>query len=416
MGLFSKKQTIDTSEQEVRALRQELIKMVIGYTPAFSTYAGGLYEMDLTVSAIDSMARHASKASIKIKGSAYKNLGNQWKIRINDTMTFQQFIYRTMTIFKCENNVFLIPIYDDVHKICGLHPVSSIGSSIVKVGDELMLRYVMNSITYAIPYSEVGHVKSHQYKHELYGEGNRSLIPTLQLLDTQKQGILNGIKNSGIISFLGRIAQTSRPEEVAKLQKQFNEQNLAVENNGGIGLYDAKISEVTQVKYNQWTIDATQAAHIETSVFNYIGTNSKIMQNDFNEETWGSLYEGGLEPFLIQLGQVMTCILFTPKEIAMGNEVIIESTRLQHASTEVKWKMVTEGVDRGIFTPNEGRELMNLPPVDGGDKRMIRLEYTDVANLGKIQVGKNQNKIIDVEDDPKESEDVNDDNSKDKGV
>lgn len=398
MGLFSRKQNT-----EVRALRQELLKMVIGYTPSFSTFAGGLYEMDLTVSAIDAFARHASKASIKVKGSAYSNLAKQWKVRMNDTMTTSQFLYRLATIFKCENNAFIIPIHDTNHYIIGLYPISSIGASIVEVNGTLVLKYAMNNKTYAMPYAEVGHVKSHHYKNELFGEGNQALYPTMQLLDTQKQGILNGIRNSGIISFLGRIAQTARPEDITKLRKEFNEQNLTIENNGGIGLYDAKISEVTQVKREQWTVDAVQAEHIEKSVFNYIGVNSKIMQSDFNEETWGSFYEGGEEPFLIQVGQVITNMMYTPKEVSADNEVIIESTRLQHASTDTKWKMVVEGMDRGMFSANDGLELMNLPGIGpDGDRRYIRMEYTALENLDKVQkVDKTPKGIQESEEDGK---------------
>ena len=32
-------------------------------------------------------------------------------------------------------------------------------------------------------------------------------------------------------------------------------------------------------------------------------------------------------------------------------------------------------LDRGIFTLNDVREIWNLPPVDGGDARIIRGEY-----------------------------------------
>ena len=397
MGIFSRKQTTET-----RALRSELLKMVVGYTPSFSTYSGGLYEMDLTVSAIDAFARHASKANIKIKGKAYKNLSNQWKVRMNDTMTTQQFLYRLATIFKCENNAFLIPVYGDHGEIVGIHPISSIGATVTEVNGTLMLKFRMNQKEYAMPYSEVGHVKSHQYKNELFGDGNQSLNPTMQLLDIQKQGIVNGIKTSGVISFLGRIAQTARPEEITRVRKEFNEQNLTIENQGGIGLYDSKIADVQQVKREQFIVDTSQAEHIEKSVFNYIGVNTKIMQNDYNEDTWGSFYEGGQEPFLIQVGQVLTCMMFTPKEIAMENEVIIESTRLQHANTATKWKVCTEGMDRGVFSVNESREIMNLPPIEDGDRRYIRMEYTAVENLDKVQ---KINKV----DEPKETQENEED-------
>jgi hypothetical protein len=35
------------------------------------------------------------------------------------------------------------------------------------------------------------------------------------------------------------------------------------------------------------------------------------------------------------------------------------------------------------MTINEFRELFGLPPVEGGDKLVIRKEYTDLGNLGE---------------------------------
>ena len=39
--------------------------------------------------------------------------------------------------------------------------------------------------------------------------------------------------------------------------------------------------------------------------------------------------------------------------------------------------------DRGLITVNQGLAVFNLPPVEDGDKRYIRKEYTEVKNLDK---------------------------------
>lgn len=36
-------------------------------------------------------------------------------------------------------------------------------------------------------------------------------------------------------------------------------------------------------------------------------------------------------------------------------------------------------VDRGAMTPNEWREVLNLPPVEGGDKPLRRLDTVTVG-------------------------------------
>ena len=39
-------------------------------------------------------------------------------------------------------------------------------------------------------------------------------------------------------------------------------------------------------------------------------------------------------------------------------------------------------VDRGLMTPNEYRELLNLPPYEGGDELVLRL---DTAKTGDVK-------------------------------
>ena len=369
-------------------LKNDMIRMITGYTPSFSTYSGGVYEMDLTVSAIDTFARHVSKANPKIKGSAYSNLSKQWQVRMNDMMTTQQFLYRAATIFKCENNCFILPVYDQYKFIVGLYPIPAIGSEIVTVNGELMLKYKLNNKQYAIPYAEVGHLKNHQYKNELYGDGNTAIYPTMQLLDTQNQGIIEGIKKSASIRFIGRTSNIMTEDSLKQARADFSN-NLSNENNGGIAIYDRRLEDVKQVDSKPFIVDADQAEHIRTNVYNYFGVNEDIMQNNFTEDTWGSFYEGSIEPFLIQLSQVVTSMLYSNREIAADNYVIFESTRLQHANTATKMNLITNLFDRGFLTHNQGLEILNLPQIDSDDanKRYIRLEYVSVENLGKVQVG-----------------------------
>lgn len=368
-------------KQEKRMLQSELVKMVVGYSPVFSTYSGGVYEMDMTVSAIDSFARHVSKANPKIKGTSYKTLEKQFQVYMNDTMTTSQFLYRSATIYKCENNVYIIPIYDQYKLISGWYPVSTIGSSIVNVNGVLMLKYVMSTKTYAIPYNEVIHLKSHHYQNELVGNGNQALYSTMQLLDTQNQGIINGVKQSATIRFLAKLTNVLKPSDIKAERDRLVADNLNSDNNGGVLLFDNKYADIKQVDSKPFIVDAEQSNFIRTNVYNYFGTNENILQNNFNEQQWGAYYEGEIEPFLIQLSQGMSRCMYTNRELSVGNMIIWESSRLQYADTSTKLNLITQLFDRGFLTHNQGLEIMNLPPQDDGDKYYIRREYAEVADL-----------------------------------
>ena len=49
-------------------------KMLNGYSPTFTSFNGGVYEMDLTRVAINNFATHCSKLKPEIEGSAAKHL------------------------------------------------------------------------------------------------------------------------------------------------------------------------------------------------------------------------------------------------------------------------------------------------------------------------------------------------------
>jgi hypothetical protein len=366
---------------EKRMLQREITKMVVGYSPIFSSYTGGVYEMDLTVAAIDSFARHVSKANPKIRGNSYKNIEKQFQVYMNETMTTSQFLYRTATIYKCENNVFIIPIYDQYNFISGWYPASTIGAKFEHINGVMMLRYRINLKDYAIPYSEVVHLKSHHYRHELIGNDNRVLIPTMELLDTQNQGIINGVKQSATIRFLAKLTNILKPSDIKAERERLVADNLNSDNNGGVLLFDSKYSDIKQVDSKPFIVDAEQSAHIRSNVYNYFGTNEKILQNSYTESQWGAYYEGEIEPFLIQLSQAMSRAMFTDRELSFGNMIMWESSRLQYADTGTKLNLITQLFDRGFLTHNQGLEIMNLPPRDDGDQYFIRREYAEIHQL-----------------------------------
>ena len=121
---------------------------------------------------------------------------------------------------------------------------------------------------------------------------------------------------------------------------------------------------------------------IKENVFTYFGTNEDILQNKFNSDSWNAYYEGSIEPFAIEASLVHTNMLFSEREISFGNSVIFTANRLQYLSNSEKLNTVTQLFDRGFLTHNQGLEIFNMAPVDGGDKRFIRKEYTETDKIG----------------------------------
>ncbi len=89
-----------------------------------------------------------------------------------------------------------------------------------------------------------------------------------------------------------------------------------------------------------------------------------------------------MEPFALQASLVLTKMLFTEREIAHGNEFLLSANRLQFASTKDKVEIITQLFDRGMLERDEGREIMQMPPLPNGQGKgfYIRGEYVSVQD------------------------------------
>ena len=146
-------------------------------------------------------------------------------------------------------------------------------------------------------------------------------------------------------------------------------------------MFDAKYADVKQIESAAMVVNPKQQEIIRASVFEYFGTNEKILTNTYTEDEWNAYYEGKIEPFAIQASLVLSHMTFTPAEIAQGAGILATANRLQYASNQTKLNIVTQLFDRGFMTHNMGLDIFNMSPVEGGDKYYIRKEYTEVSKL-----------------------------------
>lgn len=383
MGLFDKLFPNKTANKNAEDNIEGYFKTMNAYSPSFTTYEGGLYEMELTRSAINAFATAVSKLKPEMVGSAYKSLGKQLQFKPNEYMDTTKFLYRLATILSVNTTAFIIPLYSEDYKtITGYYPLLPQRTEVVQVKGQPWLRYTFNNgEKAAIELTEVGILTQYQYKNDFFGDGNAPLMPTLQLMDIQKQGMEEAIKQSANIRFMAKLGQSVRPEDIEKERKRFSKQNLSSENQSGVMMFDSKYSEVNQIDSKPFIVDDKQMLQIKNNVFNYFGVNEKIIQNNFNENEWNAFYEGKVEPFALQLGLVMTNMTFTHNEVAHGNQLMWTSNRMQYASNTTKLQVSTQLFDRGILTTNDVMDIWNMAHVEDGDKRYIRREYVETDKL-----------------------------------
>jgi hypothetical protein len=362
----------------------EYFDALTAYQPVFTSFEGSLYEMELTRSAVHSFATQISKLKPEVRGTGNQTLERMLQFKPNPIQDTSKFLYRLATIYKVQNNVFIVPIIGEAG-IVGYYPIVPDNAKFVEHNKKLFVIYEIGQSRSAIEFEKVGMLNQFQYRNDLFGDSNSALRPTLELMHSQNEGIIEGIKSSASIRFMARLAHKLSDADVKKEREKFTEQNLGQSNNTGVMMFDQRYEDVKQIISRPFVVDSAQMSNIKESVYSYFGTNENILQNKFNSDQWNAYYEGALEPFAIQLSLTMTNMTFTPREIAFGNDIIFTANRLQYASNTEKLNIVTQLFDRGFLTHNQGLEIFNMATVgEEGDKRYIRKEYAEYDNLNSI--------------------------------
>ena len=361
-------------------------KMLDGYTPRFTSYSGGLYEQELVRSAINARATHISKLKVETRGSARPALQNKLKHGPNQFQTWGQFLYRLSTILDVHNTAFITPVFDEYGEPSGIYCPLPHKCEFVqydtKDGIVPYLRYSFGwGETAAVELEYCGIMTKFQYKHDLIGESNRALFPTMDLIHIQNQGIEEGVKSAATYRFWARVTNFSMAEDLANERKRFTSENFSKDaDGGGVLLFPNTYDNINQVKSSPWVVDADQMKAIDENVYKYFGVNEEILTNKAYGDTWAAFYEGAIEPFAIQFSDVLTKMLFTLREQTNGNLVMATANRLQYMSNADKLQVSAQMADRGLMTRNEIREIWNLPPLldPYGNQLPVRGEYYNV--------------------------------------
>jgi len=378
MGLFSGKQE--------NATETSIYKMVVDCGNGFYAWNGKLYRSELVRACIKPKTKAVGKAIAKHIRKTTDNDGNK-KILVNPSvntrfmleepnefMTGQMLQEKVANQLSLNGNAFILIIRDSFGVPVGLYPIPA--ASVEAKYDEnheLYLKfYYLNGKQSEFYYKEIIHIRDDFFFNDIFGENpTEALAEVMDVVGTINQGIKAAIKNSNIIRWLLKFTASMRDEDLKVKAQDFAQNYLQISNNSTtVAAVDAK-ADAIQVKNESYVPNAANIQTQEERVYSFFNTNKKIVQSAYSEDEWISYYEATIEPVLQQMAGEYTRKLFSRRERGCGNEIIFDSSKLTFAS--MKTKLQLGGLaDRGIMTPNEIRDVFNLPPVDGGDVLLLR--------------------------------------------
>ena len=380
--------------------KSESFALLDGYKPVYHTWGGAVYESELCRAAIDAKGRHISKLSPVILGTAKPSLKARLSDRPNDIQTWSQFLYKTATILNVKNTCFVTSLFDDGGNLTGFYSIAPESWSILRdqMTGQLWLRFVFKGMqTGAAPLEETGILTRYQYDSDFFGSSNDALNDTMNLLDIQRQGIEEAAKNSSTIRFIARASTLADHKDLIREQIRLGSL-LRSKYSNGILLFPSNATDIRQVQQSAYQVDSRQLELIQNNVFTYYGVNQDILQNKAVGDAFSAFYEGEIEPFALQLSQVLTRIAYTERERVYGSEICFTASRVQYMTNKDKMDYVNSAIDRGLITIDEARDVWQLPPLPDGRGQIViaRGEYYDTATGEKI------GGIMDADPSPKE--------------
>lgn len=372
-----------------------VMKMLNGHVPVFTDFGSNAYDSDIVRSAVDAIARNTAKLKgrhiRRIDGrvqNVQSNLDYLLSVRPNQFMDAYTCWYRVATQYFMKNNAFIFVDTDSMGNILGFYPLNFSQVEFIETQKEVFCRFrFMGGEILTVPYANIIHLRRFYYRNDLFGEPNENaILPTLELINTTNEGIINAIKSSAFLRGLLKFQSMLKKEDMIAQRDAFVKDYLDVTNNGGIAATDAK-ADYIELKNDPKMVDAGHMALIQDKIYKYYGVSEAIVRSDYNEDQWNSFYSSVVEPFALQLSLEMTSKIFTERERGFGNEIVFSASRLLYASNQTKITISKELLPLGIFTINEIREIWEAEPVEGGDIRVQTLNVVNADKADEYQLG-----------------------------
>ena len=367
------------------------VELVTQNNSNFFLWGNKAYDSDTVRACVNAQALRFSKLQLKHIREIYKDSGKDLVINPepyikflleepNPYTTMDMLLYKTSVQLSLSGNAFWLIIRDENSLPIELYliPAKSVNDLYDDQGHLVYEFIVGNAQTFRVDSADVIHLRDYYGEHEYFGSGKfKALAPLLEITETTDRGIINAIRNSGIVKWLLKYTSALRPEDLKSNAKKFAENYLDISNSSvGVAAVDSK-ADATQISPNDYVPNALQMDRTKQRILELFNTNEKIITSTADEDEENAYFDAVISPKIVQLKNELTRKLFTRRQRGCGNYIAVGSFNLQSASLKTKLNFAGM-VDRGAMLPNEWRESLGLAPVPGGDTPLRRLDTVPV--------------------------------------
>lgn len=382
------------------------LAMVNGNTPIYAQFGQNVFASDVVQQAIACIAQEISKLTPRhirfdkdgLQVPVFDSISDLLEYGPNEWSTTKDFLEKITWQLYLNYNVFILPIYDEetagegkARRYRALYPLDPTEVSFIVDGrNELYTEFRFqtgNKLT--LKYADLIHWR-YRYSVNPFMGGNangqpdtQGLLQTVEINHKLLQSIEKSVNSSmqiyGVMKYNTILDEDNMKSEIQRFEK------MLAENKNGIIAADLK-SEYIQIKPDPKLIDKDTLAFIDSKILRHYGVPLSILTGDFTPEQYQSFYEKTLEPQINALNQVFTKALFTPRELQFGNKIVFYANNLLYMALDKRVAVGDLLGNRGALTNNELLSLFGYPPYEGGNVRLMSLNYVDVNIANDYQL------------------------------
>lgn len=388
MGIWQNIKNLLARSPTAEAPERTQMQFVQQYSNNMYVYDGKIYRSDIVRSCIRPKIKAIGKTvpqHIRETPEGEKQIFPDVYMRFllqepNQLMNWQQYAEKMEAQLILNKNAFALIQRDDNGLPVALFPLAplTVSAEYDKAGALIIHFWMANGKEWRFYYSDLIHLRDDYNENDVFGTPSwDALREVMEVVGNADRGLINAVKNSGLIRWLLIFKSSLRDEDLKKAAARFSEDFLAA-GNTGVAATDAK-AEAKQIEQKDFVPEAEVTKSAVGRIYKFFNVNEKIVDSSYSENDWISYYEAQVEPDIIQFAEQHTRKIFSRRQRAFGNRIEIQTAGLQYAalSTKLAFK---DMVDRGAMTPNEWRGTMGLGPIPGGDKPIRRLDTATVES------------------------------------
>lgn len=333
-----------------------------------SNYTGNIYD-DITVRAIvDTVARHMSKAKMchTLKGVVQNDYLNRLLEQPNPTMNNYDFITKIVTNLFLSNNAYVYIQFSPSGQVVALWPIEYNKAELKQdKQNNLWLSFTFNNGQHRDELVENMIVLRRNLKNDFYAENNAPLIPVLSTMENIRQSIIKAVANSAIIRGILKLIGQLQPEDRAAKKTEFETAYTNAAHGGGVVVMDGTMDYTPLTQSDSTVIDDKVTNTVRKQLFEYFGVSEAVVSGDYTEAQFQAFWESVIEPLLCQMEQEFSQKIFNTNQLAFGNAIKFQSSKIEYLSYKTRIDLVNSLKDLGVLNKGTICNLLQLPdPID----------------------------------------------------